>query len=454
MDRKKITKFSDCLPVISVTIIVLFFLIAILSMSMTGEDILNKLATSRLTLPQTFIAAYEYLPRIGEIFHRMVIRFFSYQVSFTSDLFFRLFDVALCLLAIFTTAALILGHRPRLELCDATIVLLTFICLTCFNSREIFMMRFSFIHNYLPIIILLSSTLYILLRQKAFSLRVIAGDLLIAIACGCSNEIVPIALLAIVGGMLGHLKIQKKHDHEREIRLVTVFIGLFIGLILMLGNGAILNRLNNAYGEAYDYVSYFSIFSTPLYTIRRILAHIVFNLRDLFIIIIILSVSIVVNICNKKQDFPEVQLVCLALSIIYVLGVSQIKILDDTGSRLLSPAYLAIVVGILNSIASYLDLLKRENEKTIAVINIGIVLLALLAIADISYLRIQQYGNYRNTFERIQTSDSSVVSIIQGVDNIQFHSLLFDYSSYPPFEEWTTNYLPIIIYDKQIDFAY
>ena len=164
--KKKTNNKAIIISILSLAIILAFFSTSILAMHLTGEDILHKLSANGLSIPEVLSATYSSIPRIGEMYQRGFITFFSYTVTFGSDLFFRLIDVLLCFMAIYMCATVIMGKRPKLKLQDSIILLATFIALVCYNSSEIFTMRFSYLHNYIPIIILVSAVLYILLNQK------------------------------------------------------------------------------------------------------------------------------------------------------------------------------------------------------------------------------------------------------------------------------------------------
>lgn len=448
-------KFNQkiALPIVAIAIIISFFTLSVLSMHLTGEDILHKVVATGQPITETIAKTYNSIPRIGELYQRSAIPFFSYTTTFGSDLLLRTVDIILCFVAIYICTAVIIGRRAKLKLQDSIILLFSFIALVCYNSSEIFTMRFSYLHNYIPIIILVSAVLYILIRQKTYSKRILLGDLLVATLCAMSNEIAPIAFVLIVFMLL---IINAKNDKNKKTRnrLIAVLIGLCLGLFYLLGNGSMLRRMAGSYGAAYDYVSYFKIFSAPLYTISKSCLHIMYNIRHLFLLFVILTVSIIFQYKKKKIKLAKNQFICLTFSALYVLGSSQIKILDDMESRLLSPAYLGLIIGIGMLIPQYLRIAKKNNKQFPAIIYASLLIMSIAAVMDMAILRTSENMLYADTFEAIEsTSENSFCVSMQDLGNTK-ESKLYVFKTFSPFEGWTSNYTTIKIYDKSMRYEY
>lgn len=441
------------IPIASIAVVCVFFLVAILSMYMTGEDILHKVAAGNSTLSELLVATYKSIPRIGEMYQRSAITHFSYMTTIGADLVMRLIDVVLCFVVILACSAVILGRRPRCKDMDSAVFLFSFIALVCYNSSEIFTMRFSYLHNYVPILVLVSMVLYILLRQKQASKGVLILDFLIAALCGMSNEIVPIALIIICGALLMFSNGYEKGKDARK-RIVVVLLGLLLGLIYLFAGGSIFSRASGAYGAAYDYVSYFNIFSEPVYTTKRTIIHLIFNIRHLFLPLVVLALCVILQYQKGKKKLAARQATCLAFSILYIIGVSQMMLLDDIESRLLSPAYLGVVIGIGMSFLSYLKKLHKNNKKGVLIISIGLLVMASAAVADISVMRILEHKRYHGVFSEIQnTANESFCIPTQELERTST-SYLYGFKTFSPFESWTASYSTRIeIFNKSIYYA-
>lgn len=441
--------YKVIIPIVSVIAVILFFSVALLSMHMTGEDILHKVTSSKESTVEVIAKTYKTIPRIGELYQRSIMPLFSYTTTIGSDLLFRVVDIILCFLAVFICAAVILGHKPGLKLQDSIILLVSFLALVCYNASEIFTMRFSYLHNYVPIIILVSAIFYVLLRQKAYSKKILAIDAILATLCGMSNEIAPIALVFIC---ILLLLINRKYEQNKNTRnrLFAVLIGLCLGLVYLFSSGSILSRAGSSYGDAYDYVSYFKVFSAPVYVVKKSILHIIYNSRHLFLPLVLLTTSTTLQFKKKKYRLAKRQMVCLLFSMLYILGVSQINILDDMESRLLSPAYLGIVIGLGMLLPICLKNVKKDKNQRLAIICVGLLVASFASVVDIAYMRLNEHRAYAGVFDSLEATNEATVCITN--DNAKITtSNLYSFKTYSPFEPWTTNYsTQIVIYDKDI----
>lgn len=444
-------KFNQkiALPIVAIVIIISFFTLSVLSMHLTGEDILHKVVATGQPITETIAKTYNSIPRIGELYQRSIMPLFSYTTTIGSDLLLRVVDIILCFLAVFICAAVILGHKPGLKLQDSIILLVSFLALVCYNASEIFTMRFSYLHNYVPIIILVSAIFYVLLRQKAYNKKILAIDAILATLCGMSNEIAPIALVFIC---ILLLLINRKYEQNKNTRnrLFAVLIGLCLGLVYLFGSGSILSRAGSSYGDAYDYVSYFKVFSAPVYVVKKSILHIIYNSRHLFLPLVLLTTSTALQFKKKKYRLAKRQMVCLLFSMLYMLGVSQINILDDMESRLLSPAYLGIVIGLGMLLPICLKSVKKDKNQRLAIICVGLLVASFASVVDIAYMRLNEHRAYASVFDSLEATNEATVCITN--DNARITtSNLYNFKTYSPFEPWTTNYsTQIVIYDKGI----
>lgn len=433
---------------------------ATLMMTMTGEDILHQNTTLSRGSWEMMVGVYYFLPRIGEFLQRFVIQFYDYQTAeLNLNFLLRTLDAILCLGFIWLATMVSVGRRllPKLE--DA-LIFLTIFCLFILSSHnEIFMMRFSYLHNYIPMLIALSAVSYIMFhhRDRPGSKIWPAVGLLIGAILGASNEIAPIAVLCLVVGWIAYerFKINKPLGEiiKKSPTRNMVVVGVILGLLFMLSSGAIAGRGDSAYGSAYGYVSLFSIFSDTVYATAKLTHHFIFNGRFLWLPLLAMVIFTLTELHlsrrRKNYQYVKIQILLLGFVFLYMLASSQIKVLDDLYPRFFSPVYFAMVVSFM-TIAHHVIELLRPKPVYIAMVFVVPFTIGSLAVVDLMYsFRIarQEYGY---DLEQIKSSEKHEICVIRANADRRYKSPLFGFTSFPPLEEWTSDFGSSDIYGKGV----
>ena len=97
-----------------------------------------------------------------------------------------------------------LGRKLRVGLKDSLLFLVVFCLFVLSTHNEVFMMRFSYLHNYVPILISLAVAAYItfFLRDKPKSIWRPMLGLMAGLLLGASNELAPLAVVFITATLL------------------------------------------------------------------------------------------------------------------------------------------------------------------------------------------------------------------------------------------------------------
>lgn len=442
-----------------------FFLATTLLMTMTGEDILHQNQTLARGSWGMMTDVYGFLPRVGEFLQRFVIQFYDYQTNALNDnVVWRIIDALLCFALICMATILALGGKLKVCLKDAFVFLMIFCMFILSSHNEIFMMRFSYLHNYIPILLSLTIVGYIIFylkdkpKNKAWPiLGLMAGILL-----GASNEIAPIAFLVMAMVYVAYKVIGEKISlgdiiKKSPTRSVLV-LGVVVGLVFMLSSGAIASRGDSSYGDTYDYVSLFGVFGDTFYTIAKLLQHFVFNARYLWMPLLAVVAIIFTEIYLAKsrkvrnKPFVMIHVSLLSFTLLYLLASSQLSVLDDLYPRFMSPVFLAVVVSFMTFGSHLIDLLK-PGPRQLSVALIIPVVIVCAAIVDVVYGFNNARQSYSNDLSIINSGQAADVCVVKYQAERQHHSPIFGFTSFSPFEEWTSDFGSGKIYGKQIIYA-
>lgn len=440
------------------SIVPVFFILVTMLMTLTGEDILHKTASSSQGFWQTLAAVYGYLPRLGEFLQRIVIEYYEYQVNGEPvDAMLRLFDALMCAGLVFVTAMVIMGRRIKLTSADIAVILLTFLGLILSRYNEVFMMRFSFIHNYLPILLSMAAALYLLFYAKRSGRWIMALSFITGYVVGMSSEIVPIAFLIVGSGFA--LYYAKKQGAKQAVMShlpkVLLFAGVITGMAVMMSNGAIFNRSSQAYADVYDYVSLSGLTHDTIGTIMKLASHAVFNARYILSAVMAMVLFLLVELYLRKTKrtnldvHVRLHIALLSFVVLYMTAASQISVLDDLYPRFMSPIHLAVVVSF-GAFAYHITQLIKPPRLVIGVVIVAAMALSLVATIDV-YKNLQRIGGiYSHEILRIKSHQDKNVC----VDKAEFErvrpSPLFKFKTLPPFEEWTGH---VDLYNKKIYYA-
>lgn len=375
-------------------IVPLFFVIFYIFMTKTYEDILHTRWHYHQALPDIFSHVYHFIPRLGEFYQRIVMQFMTTQVSFGFDLCFRLLTAAMSAGLIYALTAFVLRRRPKLQWKDIIIYLGLFIALMGFEMAEVFLYRFSYVHNY----ILATLVFVVFLLPYRFASRsnnpfAYIGMLILGFLLGISTEITPIAVLIVLIGLAIYLKISKTLTWKEFWRCyhlqITGVIGIIFGLLFFYLGAGLSARTGGAYSEIYDYISLGGLFSNPIKTFGKIIWHAWYNIRYLtfgliFVLFILLHEFVQANKTHNHGRFA-LQCSLFAFDILFIGAASLIKVHDDLYPRFMMPVYIAIFASIaIFFYQNYLNF-SQKTPKVFRFIGIALAVISLIMTVDMSY---------------------------------------------------------------------
>lgn len=388
-NRKVLRRRLICL--LAYLIVPIFFAILYLTMTMNYEDLYQRAANLDDSIGTVLYRTYHWLPRTGELYQRMAIHFMTPQLSLGLDLVFRLCTAAIASGLVFLLATFALGRRPRLTLSDALVNLGFFICLLLFGSGEIFTFNFSYAHNYvISALLLVAFALPYRLRSANHHPVALVGMLTIGTLLGMSSEIIPIVLLLILAGFAIY-KLALNHSLQifwRTYRLQIVgVLGLVCGLVLYYAGASLTARINGGYGDLYDYVSPFGVFTEPVYTIGKMVRHLFYNIRYFHFAIILMLLILLLEYVNYRRQQPHhlsIQIACLAFCTLYVGATSLLAVHEDLYYRFMAPVYITVYGSVWLYASSYLTP-KMLTQHMLCGIYLVLVAVGVVMIGDLGY---------------------------------------------------------------------
>lgn len=379
-------------------IVPIFFCIFYFLMTMSYEDILHHSWHAGGNTGTILAYVYNYLPRLGEFYQNLTMRFMDAQVSLGFGLILRFFDAVMCTALIYLLTVFVLKRRPRLSNKDALVYLGLFVLLMLFETSEVFMYRFSYVHNYiLAMLAMVGFLLPYRLNLRTTKPLALVGMLLLGFLFGISTEIAPIAILIIlVASAIIHKITQKPTVKQflQQYRLqITGFIGILLGLIFFYVGAGLDSRANGGYSIIYEYIHISAIFSAPLRTIPALIDHFWYNIRYFAFALVLLLFIIFSAFVRHKQSKPNqlpFYLHILAFCILFLGASSLIKLHDDMYVRFLFPIYVAVFVGIFTFLSEQLsrtdvDLQTFAKVSCIVLLGVGALMTVDMTYAMVRY---------------------------------------------------------------------
>lgn len=379
-------------------IVPIFFCIFYFLMTMSYEDILHHSWHAGGNTGTILAYVYNYLPRLGEFYQNLTMRFMDAQVSLGFGLILRFFDAVMCTALIYLLTVFVLKRRPRLSNKDALVYLGLFVLLMLFETSEVFMYRFSYVHNYiLAMLAMVGFLLPYRLNLQTTKPLALVGMLLLGFLFGISTEIAPIAILIIlVASAIIHKITQKPTVKQflQQYRLqITGFIGILLGLIFFYVGAGLDSRANGGYSIIYEYIHISAIFSAPLRTIPALIDHFWYNIRYFAFALVLLLFIIFSAFVRHKQSKPNqlpFYLHILAFCILFLGASSLIKLHDDMYVRFLFPIYVAVFVGIFTFLSEQLsrtdvDLQTFAKVSCIVLLGVGALMTVDMTYAMVRY---------------------------------------------------------------------
>lgn len=399
-------------------VVPVFFALLYLLMTMSYEDILHTRWNAGGSIGDLLVTVYNYLPRLGEFYQHVAMWFMDVQTTLGFGLILRLIDALICVALIYLLTVFVLKRRPRLAYKDALIYVGFFVLLMFFETSEVFMYRFSYVHNY--ILALLVTVGFLLpYRLELHTSRPLAlvGMVLLGFLFGISNEVTPIAatVILIAIGIIHKITtgITIKQFIKKYRLQIAGLIGIILGLLFFYLGAGIEGRTNGGYGAIYEYVHLTEVFSHPRYAIATLIDHFWYNLRYLAFAIALLFIIIFSAFIRHKQSKPNqlpLHLCILAFCILFLGASSLIKLHDDIYTRFLAPVYVAIFVSIfayLNEQLSHANVDLRVFTKASCVVCLGI---SILMTTDMAYAMLRYHIQISPICDKVIQEDQVVTT--------------------------------------------
>lgn len=429
-------------------IVPVFFGIFYLLMTMSYEDLLHRSWHLQDSTCDILVYIYHYLPRLGEFYQHLTMRFMDAQTTIGVGVIFRLIDAAMCTALIYLLTIFVLKRRPRLACKDALVYLGLFIFLMFFETSEVFMYRFSYVHNY--ILAMLATVGFLLpyrLNLQTTNPLAIIGMILLGFFFGISTEVAPIAVMILIVATIIYKvatrQVKGKQFINRYSLQISGVIGVFLGLVFFYIGAGIEGRASGNYGIAYDYVHLTELFTAPLRTIAVIVDHFWYNARYLaFALVLLLLITFLEYIRYKRAKSNQLYLgICITAFCILFLGASSlIKLHDDIYPRFLFPAYVAIFAGLFSFLNEQLSRTDVELQSFTKLGCIVLLTIGILMTIDMTYATARYHSQVAPGVngEIIIQDDGSVV-IPDGIEPYMSSSPIFHFRQLTPFNWDSSN---------------
>lgn len=397
MRKKKILAFIlFCLPC-------LFFILAYLMMSMSGEDVTQANMSSEKSFPGLLVWIWNYIPRIGEFITWPVSMVLSYQTTPGLDLLVRVIDMVAVFFVIYCLSFLALRRRPQLSLRDAGVFNIIFLSLIVIPQLvspffgNPFLSGFSFIHNYVSMSLI--AILFVVpfispLIGIQSELKLLKNPYVIFILgflFAISTELLPFSFIGVLVLYCLYLKFIAHEKIKIEKWQIVAIFGIIAGLAFFYLGGGLSARTGFTYAETYDYISPFTFFKAPKYFVITFLTHFSNNIRyliPLFCFSLLAITTYRVKKGRRVNNLVKLLVLLNVFSVIYIIGASLIMLDNAIAVRFLLPCYLilAFVVGLY--VVDYCDTLVSKSTWRF-VLGIVLAISSSVVIADMMIGKIQ-----------------------------------------------------------------
>ena len=425
-------------------------------MTTAAEDI-NQGAGRSVNILHELKEAFLYNPRLGELYTWPMINIFDYQFSFGSDIILRLFDVLLAVVTLIALFVISTARIPRLNPKDAILFASGFLLLTLATAQysEVLYARFSFVHNYLMIILffLLFILPYVLEihgkslpKTKIFFL----ASLILGFLFGMSSQVTPIVILIIFSvTFLLNFFTKRPTFNIKKILLnwkVYSLIGILIAIFVMYGLGpGIASHYAN--DPLLNYVAFSDLLKEPLQSFIALIQNFFNNTLELLPYILLFSISAILSLKVMKNRAPKntsrYLLYAGFFCIIHLLVLSQISF--ESLLRITLPIYVVVVLVTLFALNGSL---QKKDSFTTYIVGTLLCILCLFVVVDMTNNQITYRQQVRPVLHSIQKSPSSDVCVYR--DSIKTPISILGFHQSPLLEEWA---MPMKIYNKNVTFC-
>ena len=414
-------KHEKQISIIGFLIIPLFFTVAILSATFSYEDFYQQASRIDAHPGQILNEVYHYIPRIGELYQHLAIHFMTPQLSFGTDLIFRLFTTFVTVSIFYLAAVFVLGRKLKLKFLDTLVFNGIFIAIIISAHRSVFFHGFSYLHNYAFALLafLLFASIFRLNFRKTATWQV-PLVVLIGILFAMSTEIPPIAAI-ILSFITLFYKLFYKKEKLREIfqkyqLQFYIFLGVVIGLIIFyIGLNKGMRGEGSFYGEKYEYIGFTKIFTQPFFTVKTLLKHAVYNSRHIHgFLPLLFGLPIFTYFFfgkSKKSNSFHWQLMGIMFFFLYFFASSQIAVKDDLYGRFILPVYFTLMLGFFIFIKDAILEKNLQQHGLIIFSTVTSILFVAITSIDISRAVILYNIQVRPDLQRITITPTKEIDI-------------------------------------------
>lgn len=457
-----IRRYEKLISLVGYASVAVVFVCLYTLMTMSGEDVLQANVFNSKSFTTILMDTYNYIPRIGEFFQKVVIIHFDYLASTKWNYVFRLFDALIVWLLIYIISYICMLRAPSLRYFDVVLFMAAFLMIMLSRFNDSFIAGFSHIHNYgLSLLIGVS-----FLAPYVIGLKTNSGKnnyiKNIAMSClgflfGISFELTPIVFLILLACNCGFIKIYHKKSIIESPLLFYGAIGVILGLVFFYSGAGLGARTGGGYAEVYDYLSPSKIISNGfLWSISSFTKHAIYNLRYLFYVFPATAFFIIVGykLKSKNDVFREnviLQINILLFMAIYFSGTTLIFVHDDLYPRFMAPIYIAFIVSFLSFLRCIINLINVRVEIGTIVYFIALGLVVIIG-CDI-YIAFNEYNSkLESEFSKINNV-SNVESYCLSMEDVSAlemkPSMIFKFKQQRFFEPWANHET----YNRKIEYS-
>ncbi|WDF92362.1 DUF6056 family protein [Aeromonas hydrophila] len=447
-----IWRYEKLLSLVGYSLVAVVFVTLYSLMAMSGEDVLQANVFHSKGFTTILIDTYNYIPRIGEFFQKLVIIHFDYLVSLKWNYIFRLFDAVIVWLLIYFICWICILRAPSLRYLDVVFFMVSFLMVMLSRFNDSFIAGFSHIHNYglsLLIGVLFLAPYIIGVKASVGKKNHIKH---IAISClgfffGISFELTPIVFIILLACNYIFIKIYLKKSITESSILISGVVGVILGLVFFYSGAGLGARTGGGYAEVYDYLSPSEIISNGfIWSIYAFAKHALYNLRYIFYVFPVTAFFIIVSyrLINKSEFFKTsviLQVNILLFMAIYFSGTTLILVHDDLYSRFMAPIYIAFVVSFLSFLRCVIRLINVRVEFGTILYSMALGLVIIIG-CDI-YVAFSAYNSkLESEFSKINNAPEvePYCLSVEDVSALEMKpSIIFKFKQQRFFEPWANH---------------
>ncbi|MFQ1728180.1 DUF6056 family protein [Aeromonas veronii] len=431
-------------------------------MAMSGEDVLQANVFHSKDFTTILMDTYNYIPRIGEFFQKLVIIHFDYLVIPKWNYIFRLFDSLMVWLLIYFISWICMLRAPSLRYFDVMLFMTVFLMIMLSRFNDSFIAGFSHVHNYgLSLLIGVSFLVPYIIGVKTDSGKIHYVKN-IAMSClgfffGISFELTPLVFLILLACNCAFIKVYLKKSITKSPLLLYGIAGVILGLVFFYSGAGLGVRTGGGYAEVYDYLSPSKIISNGLlWGIFSLTEHAIYNLRYLLYVFPATVFFIIVGykLKSKNDAFREniiLQINILLFMTIYFSGTTLIFVHDDLYSRFMAPIYIAFIVSFLSFLRCIFNLI--DIRVGVGTIVYSIALGVVIIIGSDIYIAFKEYNSkLENEFSKINGVSGGKAYCLSSEDVSALEmkpSMIFKFKQQRFFEPWANHET----YDRKIEYS-